>query len=299
MIELNLLSRNNSEITTGMHRIFNAIDERVHSMIIEKHIQIIDPTQTVVDLIKKEAALNSAQVKQAIVKGCLWIERGDKITRLRRMKPALEEGQKLHFYYNTDILHQQPLEAQLISDHLSYSIWHKPAGMLCQGSKWGDHTTIQRFVEKQFDSERPAIIVHRLDRMTEGLIIIAHKKKIASKFTQLFSDRKINKIYIATVHGKLATETRIETDIDGKSAISVVKNIRFDPSKNTTDVEIKIETGRTHQIRKHLSSIGFPVVGDRLYGLTPQNEAIHDLQLKAVQLEFNCPLSGEHRSFRL
>jgi len=275
-------------------------------MIIEKHIQILDPTQTLVEIIKKDVDLTSTQIKDAISKGCLWIERSKKISRLRRMKPKLEKNQQLHFYYHSDVLKQKTQEANLVADHQDYSIWHKPAGMLSQGSKWGDHTTIKRFVENYYKSDRQAIIVHRLDKMTEGLMIIAHKKKVATRFTALFSTRKINKTYWATVHGNFDLKDnsddkalRIDSDIDDKPAISIVKKLNYDSLANTSELEIKIETGRKHQIRKHLLSIGFPILGDRLYGGDSPNINQLDLQLKAIKLEFICPLSQQQLSFDL
>jgi len=280
-------------------------------MIIEKHLKIIDPTQTLVEFIKSEVDLNSSDIKEAIKKGCLWIERGKKINRLRRMKPKLETGQTLHFYYNSDVLKQIPQKAKLVSDHQDYSIWHKPAGMLSQGSKWSDHTTIKRFVEGYFNSDRQAIIVHRLDKMTEGLMIIAHKKKVAAQFTDLFSARKIHKTYSAIVSGNFNSEKYdplkdskdqtllIDSNIDNKPAISHVKQITFDAKTDQSELEVKIETGRKHQIRKHLSSIGFPVLGDRLYGNEKTLDQKIDLQLKAIKLEFVCPITQKPMSLSL
>ena len=65
------------------------------------------------------------------------------------------------------------------------SIWYKPYGIYCQGSKWGDHHTIHRMAEQQL--QRPCFIVHRLDRATTGLVIVAHKKKIAAALAALFA----------------------------------------------------------------------------------------------------------------
>ncbi|MCP3675543.1 MAG: RNA pseudouridine synthase, partial [Gammaproteobacteria bacterium] len=175
--------------------------------------------------IKNECGLSSGQIKIAIGKGCLWLESGSKIKRLRRIKTTLKTGEQLHFYYNQQVLDQQPLTAKLIEDNHAYSVWHKPAGMLCQGSKWGDHTTINRYVEKHF--QRTAFIVHRLDKMTSGLIIIAHQKKVATAFATIFEQRKIMKEYRALVHGifEEKTELTIETPVNKKPAISHIQLI--------------------------------------------------------------------------
>ena len=269
-------------------------------MIIELHISITDPNLSVLHTLKKGCELSSAQIKSAIGKGCLWLESGSKIKRLRRIKTALKIGDQLHFYYNQQVLDQQPLTAELIEDNHAYSVWYKPAGMLCQGSKWGDHTTINRYVEKQF--QRPAFIVHRLDKMTSGLIIIAHQKKIAAAFTQIFEQRKIMKIYRALVHGlfKEETELTIDTPVNGKPAVSHVQLIAKSAEKQQSIVDISIETGRKHQIREHLSSIGFPIVGDRLYGIEDTSqEHLPDLKLVSYKLNFICPVKLESKSYQL
>jgi len=272
-------------------------------MIIEKHITITDPELSIVQTLKNESELSSAQIKKAIQKGCLWLQKGNKTNRIRRLKTPLQSAQQLHFYYNLQILEQHPKPASLIEDNNAYSVWHKPAGMLCQGSKWGDHTTIYRYAEQQLQPERKAYIVHRLDKMTSGLLILAHQRKIAAAFTQIFEHRKINKCYRAIVHGlfkEAESEIIIDTALNEKPAVSRIKLISFNESSNQSAVDIWIETGRKHQIRQHLNGAGFPIVGDRLYGPeNTQQETIPDLQLAAFKLEFNCPVTSEFKQYQL
>ncbi len=268
-------------------------------MIIELHLSISDPDLSVLHTLKKECELSSAQIKPAIGKGCLWLESGSKVRRLRRIKTSLKTGEQLHFYYNQQILEQQPLTALLIEDNHAYSVWYKPAGMLCQGSKWGDHTTINRYVEKQF--QRTSFIVHRLDKMTSGLIIIAHQKKIAAAFTRIFEQRKITKEYRALVHGLFEdAELTIDTPVNGKAAVSHVQLITSSAEKQQSILDISIDTGRKHQIREHLSSIDFPIVGDRLYGIEDASqEYIPNLKLVSYKLSFICPVTLIEKSYQL
>ncbi len=270
----------------------------------EYHILVETEGKTAVELLAEASKLSKQKIKQAMQKGCVWLEKlgeGENqmqyTQRLRRAKKVLSVGEILHFYYDEKVLNTEPVEAILISDQGDYSIWHKPSGMLSQGSKWGDHCTIYRWAEKHLKPERPAFIVHRLDRAASGLIIIAHKKQIAAAFGKLFQNHKIDKRYRVSVEGDFSsilkgdeTSKIIESEIDNNSAVSHVVFISYDEKSDESILEVKIETGRKHQIRKHLSENDFPVVGDRLYG---SGKSLENLKLEAVSLGFDCPVSGE------
>jgi len=269
----------------------------------EHHIQITADKSLALDYLVDASGLSRQQLKSAMQKGCVWLEKDNYTQRLRRAKKTLSAGDTLHFYYDPAILQAEPLEATLITDQGDYSIWDKPSGMLSQGSKWGDHCTIYRWAEKHLKPERAAFIVHRLDRAASGLMILAHKKKVAAQFSSMFQHRKIEKRYHAFVEGDFSklikdkeSSKTISTDIDNKNAISHVRLIKYDKDRNESQLEVQIETGRKHQIRKHLSELGFAVIGDRLYG---SDKSKKNLQLKAVLLTFSDPISGEIQNFRI
>ena len=265
----------------------------------ELHIQIDDTKSTAADLLALKTGLSKQRVKQAMQKGAVWVTRGKKTTRLRRSTKSLKLQDEIHLYYDESILATEPTPCRLISDEEAYSVWYKPFGLRSQGSRWGDHCTIHRWVELNMEPQRPTFIVHRLDRAATGLMLIAHRKGVATQLAKLFEGRLIIKLYQAVVHGEYpidAPARSIESEIDGRTAKSRVSGIQYDPSADRSLVDVAINTGRKHQIRRHLSEIGFPVVGDRLYG---RKEDRLDLQLAATQLAFESPIDSENRTYRL
>lgn len=263
----------------------------------EKHLEINSSEKTAVDALEETTELTRQTIKQAMNKGATWLTRNKSTQRIRRADKSLKPGDELHFYFDQNVLDERPEPATLIADEELYSIWHKPCGILCQGSKWGDHCTINRWVEKNLEPQRPAFIVHRLDRAATGLIIIAHQKKIAAYFSNLFQQREIEKKYQAIVEGEFPNALKLDTDIEGKPALSQAKAIAYNSATNLSLVDIAIETGRKHQIRRHLSAAGFPIVGDRLYG--QGNEQTSDLCLTSYYLSFNAPTNDVKKSYLL
>jgi len=230
-------------------------------------------------------------------KGAVWLKHNEYTQRVRRAKKICQSGDVLYCYYDEKILNEVPEAAQLIVDEEAYSIWFKPYGMYSQGSKWGDHCTIYRWAEQNLQPQRSAYIVHRLDRAASGLIILAHKKKVAAQFAELFQQHKIHKHYRVWVDGIFPQqETICELSLDNKAAKSYFKRLEIDKENNCSLLDVSIETGRKHQIRRHLSSMGYAVVGDRLYGI--ENHKIN-LRLLAYSIEFYCPLSGHVKKYCL
>jgi len=272
----------------------------------EKHIRL-EKTQTIIDCLSDNVELSKQQLKKIMQNGALWLENSHGINRVRRAKKIVHKNDQLHLYYDESIQSLTPSRAEfeaesraeLISDEGDYSIWNKPAGMYSQGTKWGDHCTVYRWAEKNLLPQRQAFIVHRLDKAANGLIIIAHKKSTAAQFSKMFEQREINKKYRAVVEGlidDLALPFEIKNKLDDKIAISEIVSLSLDKNKNQTTVEIKIQTGRKHQIRRHLSDMGYPIVGDRLYGVKPTQQ---NLQLSSVELEFICPLTLKQMKYSL
>jgi tRNA pseudouridine32 synthase/23S rRNA pseudouridine746 synthase len=270
----------------------------------ELHIDVNTENSSIIGELNQACSLSNAQLKQAIQRGALWLTRGKSTQRLRRIKKPLQVTDTLHFYYDEQVLSQQPNEALLINDDVDYSVWYKPYGMLSQGSKWSDHCTIARWAQTHLTPERPAFIVHRLDRAATGLILIAHSKKAARALSAMFEKHDLEKIYHIIIHGDHRLRPQPETltcDVDGKSASSHFSHLAYNEKNNTSLVQVIIDTGRKHQIRSHAASINMPVVGDRLHGEVGDAsiEKTINLQLCAVALNFICPLTAEQRLFKV
>jgi len=282
----------------------------------EMHQSVLDTDSTAISLLSQHCTdVSNKELKLALQRGAVWLTHGKSTNRIRRAKKRLVPGDELHLYFDEAILFSEINPAALVADQIDYSLWNKPCGMYSQGTKWGDHSAICRWIELQgfkenLLPERPAFLVHRLDRATQGLIIVAHSKQATIKLTGLFANRNVRKHYLARVFGHFPEASLNETicePIEGKQATTRILEISYDAALDQSMLKIQLETGRKHQIRRHLAGLGFPIIGDRLYGdriacnSASLNSKIEmpDLQLQSCFLEFTCPFSHELKSFEL
>lgn len=276
--------------------------EPAQNTIIEQHIKLEDVADlndtNSLELLVQATGLSKQKLKDAMSKGAVWLSRGKQARPVRRKNAKLSPTDELHLYYNEQVLAEMVAKPELIADEGDYSVWNKPYGVWSQGSKWGDHCSIGRLVEEHFDYNRQTYVVHRLDRAARGLIIVAHNKEAAAALSAMFAKRAAEKHYLAWVSGKFPHDSiTIEKPIDKKPAKSIVTLKEYDADKDCSLLSVQILTGRKHQIRIHLSSQGFPIIGDRLYGTTDDQSP--DLQLLANRLSFKCPLTGDLKQYQL
>jgi tRNA pseudouridine32 synthase / 23S rRNA pseudouridine746 synthase len=259
-----------------------------------------DDSETAAEFLAGHSGISRVRIKDAMNKGAVWLKKTHgKQYRIRRATTVIKPGDRLAFYYDEKLLALKPPAAECISDQRRYSVWFKPAGLMTQGTAYGDHCSLLRAAELYFKNKRQVFPVHRLDREAAGIVLVAHDKGAAGKLSHLFQDRSIVKHYRAQVLGDLAqkkTRDTIQIPLDGKSSETEYTAVSYDPTSNTTLVDVIIRTGRMHQIRRHFEMIGFPVMGDPLYGEGNQNT--EGMQLTATALEFECPFSGKDKIFK-
>ena len=154
---------------------------------------------------------------------------------------------------------------------------------------------------------RPGI-VHRLDKDTSGVIVVAKNDKAHINLSNQIKNHEVEKTYIALVRGIVKeNEATIDMPIgrsktdrkkmtvreDGKNAVTNFKVLERFYEDNCTLLEVKIETGRTHQIRVHLSHIGYPIIGDYVYSNGKNKWGIKGQCLHAKSLKFRHPVTGK------
>ncbi len=183
----------------------------------------------------------------------------------------------------------------------------KPAGLLSVPGRLPEN---QDCVIARLQAQYPdALTVHRLDQVTSGLLLHARSKAVESALSVQFQQRQVGKRYEAVVEGVMVDDTgavdlplivdwpnrpRQRVDLTlGKPALTRWQVLARDPDLQRTRVALEPVTGRSHQLRLHMASLGHPIVGDVLYGAAPAAR----VHLHACHLQFVHPLSGQGMRF--
>lgn len=249
------------------------------------------------------------------------IENGDVLVNSSIVKCnyILKDEDKIDIIFNDAVA--SPIMAEDIKLNVIYEdsdiiVVNKPSGMVVHpaiGNKSGTLVNALLFHCKDLSGingeTRPGI-VHRIDKDTSGLLVACKNDFSHKKLADDFASKKINKIYYAICSGVIphnvgvidapigrdkVDRQKMTVTPDGKNAITHFKVIeRF---KEFTLVEVKLETGRTHQIRVHMKYIGFPVAGDAVYGFKRDINEVTGQYLHAKTLGFNHPRTNEYMEF--
>lgn len=189
-----------------------------------------------------------------------------------------------------------PLEVLFEDQHLAAI--HKPAGILVSGNSFKTiaNALVQNIEPSTlFDAATPQP-VHRLDYATTGILLVGKTSSSIRALNKMFEDKGIEKTYFAITIGKMDNRGKINSEIDGKKSKSkyevneVVASERFG---QLNLIKLKPQTGRRHQLRKHLAHIGSPILGDATYGIENLILKGKGLYLHAYSLEFIHPFTKE------
>lgn len=196
----------------------------------------------------------------------------------------------------------EAIDLDILYQDQNIIVINKPAGMVVYPVGRYQRGTLANALKSRF---KIFYLVHRLDRDTSGVIIVARSKRIKEFLSKLFKQREIKKVYIALLKGKIIPQqayidmpikrgrsARFEVLPGGRQAESFYRVKKY--LKGFSLVEIEPKSGRTHQIRVHFKALGHPLVGDRVYGIKEQG--LERQFLHAYRLEF-IDWAGKKRSF--
>ena len=209
-----------------------------------------------------------------------------------------------------------PLPLQILHADSGLLVLNKPAGLLSVPGRGEDkQDCLSRRVQIQFPD---ALIVHRLDMATSGVMLMARSLDMQRALNRLFERREVDKRYVAVVHGQLRQSVganewglidlpitvdwprrplRIIDAAQGKPSQTRWRSLAFDSATNSTRVELEPVTGRSHQLRVHLQALGHPILGDALYAPEAVRAQAPRLLLHACALRLTHPESGELMRF--
>ncbi|MCF6177405.1 MAG: RluA family pseudouridine synthase [Victivallaceae bacterium] len=240
-------------------------------------------------------------VKKAIKRGELLLN-GAMVESGRYLK----KGDKLQLF---DLDNRVPktfnLKLEIVYEDDCLAVINKPAGIVVSGNQYRTIVNALQFnlaPSSSKDALNWAKPVHRLDHQTSGLLLVAKTHSAIVELSRQFEHKEITKKYHAVVIGKPDATGLIEYEIEGRTAITEYKRLASVKSLRNDDLsllELTPHTGRTHQLRIHLSQLGFPIMGDRLYGTPGEILKNKGLFLSAVELHFKHPDDGQEMDVRI
>ena len=279
------------------------ISEEFNNMRLDKVVALLDESLTraaVQRMISEENILINGKVEKSSYK----VQIGDKIkVRKEEPKDATMKAESIPLdviYEDNDIL-----------------IVNKEKGMVVHPGNGNPSGTLANAVLARCKDSLSGIggeirpgIVHRLDKDTSGIIIVAKNDKSHLDISKQIKDHTVKKTYVALVRGRIKeNEATIDMPIgrsnkdrkkmavtkNGKNAVTHFKVLKR--YKDYTYIEVNIETGRTHQIRVHMAEIGYPVVGDLVYSNGKNPFGVEGQMLHAKKIEFNHPTTKKRVEF--
>ena len=238
---------------------------------------------------KKKIKVNKKRIKTSY-----RVKLNDKIDiyEIDKLKPS--KNNKIEKYKPSN-KEKKNYEDFIIEDNENFIVINKPSGIPVQSGTKSFKNIIDILRETKYFLDSKPYIVHRLDKETSGVMIVAKNREYAQLFTSLFRIRKIHKTYLAITQGRVNRDIKILRDEltfyeNNKKivqkAISYIKIIRSN-DKNSF-LELKPITGRKHQLRKQLYNIGHPIIGDTKYSFNnlEKKQKFENIMLHAYKIRF-------------
>lgn len=240
-------------------------------------------------------------IKKAIKKGAVRVD-GEIATTGK----WVETGQVIELLdLETSVRKPYRMSLEVVYEDNDMAVINKPSGVVVNGNQF---RTIQNAlpynlgVSDAVDAFAVAQPVHRLDSSTSGLLLVAKTRQARTALGKQFEQRLVHKQYQAVVIGATPKTGSIDIPIDGKSASTqyeLITQVRSLKNEYLSLLNLFPITGRTHQLRIHLAEIGFPILGDKLYGKEGFILKGKGLFLSAVGIKFMHPTTGEKKEFAI
>ena len=246
--------------------------------------KVIDLPQSLIEKIIRQ---NKVKLNKRKVKSSYRVQLGDEIEVYDISKLKKIDRPKI-LRYKPSANETNVYDDYIIENNKNFIIINKPSGIAVQSGTKSFRNIIDILKESKYFDETKPFIVHRLDKETSGLLIIAKNRQYAQLFTSLFRIRKIHKTYIAVTYGRIDKSISVLKDNlityennkkNIQKAITYLKILKS--SSEYSFVELNPITGRKHQLRKQLCKIGNPIVGDKKYFI---NRKINNKKHKNILL---------------
>jgi len=243
-------------------------------------------------LIEKNLRNGKIKLNNKKIKSSHKVKEGDKIELFNFEFKENIIQKKIKFNPSDEIIKEN--EELIIDNNDDFIVLNKSAGISVQGGTKSKKNLVDIFAKSEIFQNNKPFSVHRLDKDTSGVFIMAKHRQSAQLLTSLFRLRKVHKTYLAICHGELEKDsgewnedlTRYDND---KKITEKAKTLYKVLDKNSicSLVEMKPITGRKHQLRKQLYAIGNPIYGDQKYKLSNSNKAINkNLMLHSYEIKF-------------
>jgi len=243
-------------------------------------------------LIEKYIRTGKIKLNKKKVKSSYKIKTKDEINIFSIDFKERIKQKKINFLPSKEIIKSN--EDQIIDNNNDFIVLNKTSGISVQGGTKSKKNLVDIFAKSEIFKDTKPYSVHRLDKDTSGVFIIAKNRETAQLLTSLFRLRKVHKTYLAICQGEVINNSGIWDDdlikYDGNKKIAEKAKTIFkvvDKNSEASLLELKPITGRKHQLRKQLYAIGNPIFGDTKYKISNFNKGVNkNLMLHSYQIKF-------------